>query len=69
MPIDISKAQQAIIANDYGMVKKQFTIKTRGCLVLYALRLLQLDASKIETKPEAQQIVIANLDELKPWLF
>lgn len=65
----LSKAQQQIIAADFGMVRNQLVIETRASLVPYALKLLQIDPNKVEAKPEAQQIVIDNLDELRPWLY
>lgn len=65
----LSKAQQQIIAADYGMVRNQLVIETRASLVTYALKLLQIDPNKVEAKPEGQQIVIDNLAELRQWLF
>jgi hypothetical protein len=37
--------------------------------VQYVLQMLGLDANKIEPRAEAQQIVVANLDEVRGWLF
>lgn len=65
----LNKAQQQIIATDYGMVRNQLVIDVRASLVPYALKLLQIDPTKVEAKPEAQQIVIDNLDELRKWLY
>ena len=65
----LTPAQQAIIATDYGMTRKRLKITTRAALVPYALRQLQIDAHVQQSKPEAQQIVVANLEELRQWLF
>lgn len=65
----LSSAQQAIIANDYGMTRKQLIITTRAALVSYALNQLQINPNLVHQKPEAQQIVVANLEALRQWLF
>ena len=61
--------QRAIIEADYGMQNGQLVIETRGALVQYVLQRYQIDPTKVHAKAEAQQIVVANLDELKPWLY
>ncbi|WJN61599.1 WYL domain-containing protein [Pseudomonas sp. SO81] len=61
--------QRAIIEADYGMQNGQLLIETRGALVQYVLQRYQIDPTKVHAKAEAQQIVVANLDELKPWLY
>ncbi|MBC9251125.1 transcriptional regulator [Pseudomonas alcaligenes] len=61
--------QRTIIEADYGMQGGQLLIETRGALVQYVLQRYQIDPTKLHAKPEAQQIVVANLDELKPWLY
>lgn len=65
----LNKHQQAIIAADYGMSRGQLTVEVRASLVPYALKILQIDPNKVEAKPEAQQLVVDNLDEIRPWLF
>jgi hypothetical protein len=44
-------------------------IETRGSLVQYVLQRYQIDPTKLHAKVTAQQIVVANLDELQPWLY
>lgn len=65
----LSPAQQEIIATDYGMTRKQLIITTRAALVSYALNQLQINPNMVHQKPEAQQIVVANLETLRQWLF
>jgi predicted DNA-binding transcriptional regulator YafY len=65
----LEKAQQKVIAEDWGMTRNKLDITVRGTLVQYALQSLHIDANMVQAKAEAQQIVISNLDEIKPWLF
>ncbi len=62
-------AQRKIIAKDYGMTRNQWVIETRAALVNYVLQYFKLDPQKIEAKPEAQQLMIANLQEVEKWYF
>ena len=61
--------QRAIIEADYGMRDGQLAIETRGALVQYVLQRYQIDPTKVHAKATAQQIVVANLEELQPWLY
>ena len=61
--------QQTIIATDYGMQDGRLLINTRGALVQYVLQRYQIDPTKVHAKATAQQIVVANLDELQRWLY
>ncbi|MEX5449883.1 WYL domain-containing protein [Stutzerimonas stutzeri] len=61
--------QQAIIETDYGMQDGQLIIETRGALVQYVLQRYQIDPTKVHAKASAQQIVVANLDDLQRWLY
>ena len=61
--------QQAIIETDYGMQHGRLVIDTRGALVQYVLQRYQIDPTKVHAKATAQQIVVANLDALRPWLY
>ena len=61
--------QKAIIETDYGMSQGQLVVETRGALVQYVLQRYQIDPTKVHAKATAQQIVVANLGELQPWLY
>ncbi|MGN9460789.1 WYL domain-containing protein [Pseudomonas sp. WS 5021] len=61
--------QKAIIEADFGMVDGVLLIQTRRALVKYVLQRFQIDPKKLDPKASAQQIVVRNLDELKPWLY
>lgn len=65
----LDKAQQKVVAEDWGMTRNKLDITVRGSLVQYALQALHIDVNMVQAKAEAQQIVISNLDEVKPWLF
>lgn len=65
----LTSAQKAIIEADFGMLNGQLLIPTRRALVKYVLQRYQIDPTKMEPRPEAQQIVVKNLTELEPWLY
>ncbi|CAM3262319.1 Predicted DNA-binding transcriptional regulator YafY, contains an HTH and WYL domains [Pseudomonas gessardii] len=65
----LAAAQRAIIEADLGMVDGQLVIPSRQALVKYVLQRYQIDPKNLDPKPEAQQIVVKNLQELKPWLY
>lgn len=61
--------QQKIVEHDYAMQNGKHVISTRSALIPYAVQLLNIDLGKLESKPEAQQIVIDNLDDVKRHAF
>jgi len=65
----LSAEQRAIIETDYGMRDGHLAVASRGALVQYVLQRFQIDTTKIEPKAAAQQIVVANLEELAHWLY
>ncbi|MEP5566306.1 MAG: WYL domain-containing protein [Halioglobus sp.] len=65
----LTPEQQEVVEIDYGMHTGALSITTRGKLVSYALKLLHINPREQLTDPMAQQIVVANRDELEPWLF
>jgi len=65
----LTPEQQDIVAVDYQMSNQQLAITVRGKLVPYLLHLLHLDSPPATDDPLAQQIVLANRDELAHWLI
>ncbi|MCP1509060.1 putative DNA-binding transcriptional regulator YafY [Pseudomonas marginalis] len=65
----LSAAQKAIIETDFGMVDGQLVVPSRRALVKYVLQRYQIDARNLDPNPEAQQIVVTNLKDLRPWLY
>lgn len=67
--IRLTPEQKSVVEQDYGMQNGQMLVKTRGALVQYVLQQLQIDTQMMQIKPEAQQICVANLNELRGFLF
>jgi len=65
----LSAAQKTIIETDFGMIDGQLVVPSRRALVKYVLQRYQIDARNLDPNPEAQQIVVANLKDLRPWLY
>ncbi|MGJ7515470.1 WYL domain-containing protein [Pseudomonas baetica] len=65
----LTPEQKAIIEADFGMLDGSLIIPTRRALVKYVLQRFQIDPKKLDPKAAAQQIVVKNLEELKPWLY
>ena len=65
----LSTAQKAIIESDFGMADGQLVVPCRRALVKYVLQRYQIDHRNLDPNPEAQQIIVANLKELRQWLY
>ena len=66
---DLPPAQQAIIAEDYGMTEGQSVQTIRAALVPYYLRLMQIEPGREHPDPKVQQIVLLNQDEISHLLW
>ncbi|MBM5571110.1 MULTISPECIES: WYL domain-containing protein [Deefgea] len=60
-------AHQRVIELDYGMENGELHFECRRALLLYVVRNLGLD-EKEETKPQIQQIILLNREEIAPLL-
>ncbi|WP_229797072.1 hypothetical protein [Alishewanella tabrizica] len=58
-----------IITEDDNMQHGKRVFAVRSSLLPYAVQALNLDLAKIEARPEAQQIMLANLEEVKRHAF
>jgi predicted DNA-binding transcriptional regulator YafY len=65
----LSISQKEIVIQDYRMVNERWLITVRAALAIYVLQLLKIDKPLLNEDPAAQQIVLVNRKELKPWLF
>lgn len=65
----LSAAKREVLERDYQMINGQLQITTKGCLVQYLLRELQVSTKVLDGTPEAQQLVCVNLADIKTWLF
>lgn len=61
---DLSETQAKVIALDYGMRGGKAKIKVRRALLYYALKRLGLDTAPEARRPQDQQIVLINRDEI-----
>lgn len=62
-------AQQEVLAHDYQMQNGKLHIHSRACLAQYVLQEMQVNIREIDISPEAQQLVLVNQSDIKPWLF
>jgi hypothetical protein len=61
---DLSDAQKYVIGLDYGMEDGVTEIKVRRAMLYYALKRLGLDTDPAARKPQDQQIVLLNREEV-----
>lgn len=61
---ELSETQQKVIALDYGMRSGRAKIPVRKALLYYALKRLGLDTNPTARRPQDQQIVLLNANEL-----
>jgi predicted DNA-binding transcriptional regulator YafY len=64
-----SPAQKQVIEAEYNMQNGQLTITTRAALAHYLLQEMQVNLKFHDEYPEAQQLVLANKQQIKQWLF
>lgn len=64
-----SAQQKAVIAQDYNMQNGMLIVKTRAALAQYLLQEMQVNFKFLDVNPEAQQLVLANKNAIKQWLF
>lgn len=65
----LAENKKAVIERDFQMHNGRLEVVTRGCLVNYLLKDLQISTKSLELLPEAQQLICTNIKELNPWLF
>ncbi|WP_107852475.1 WYL domain-containing protein [Oceanimonas marisflavi] len=64
----LPEQQQALI-HDYAMQHGQLKINTRAALAGYLVREMQINTKMLDINPAAQQLILANYEEVKEWLF
>jgi hypothetical protein len=64
---DLTEGQRRAIELDYGMKSGCVVLKTREALLFYVLHLLGFDETGAR-RPQGQQIVLVNHEELQPFL-
>lgn len=65
----LSESQQVALIQDYSMKNGELTLTTRAALAHYLLQEMQINIKMLDGNPAAQQLILVNHDEVKPWLF
>lgn len=64
-----SKEKRDVITHDYNMEDGQLHITTRAALAHYLIQEMQVNTKFLAEKPEEQQLVLVNKEDIKEWLF
>lgn len=65
----LNEAKKAVLMNDYQMKGGQLVVKTRAALAQYLIQEMQVSVKVLDGTPEAQQLVLVNMQEVRGWLF
>jgi len=65
----LSSAQKRIVEADYNMQNGQLIIRTTAALAQYVVQEMQVNTKYFDITPEAQQLELVNLVDVKQWLF
>ncbi|WP_245849795.1 WYL domain-containing protein [Oceanimonas doudoroffii] len=65
----LSPEQQQALIRDYAMENGQLRLHIRVALAGYLLKEMQINTKMLDGNPAAQQLILANQDEVKEWLF
>ncbi|MCH8501522.1 MAG: WYL domain-containing protein [Aliidiomarina sp.] len=65
----LSPEQRAVIAHDYAMEDGELCVNTRAALAHYLLQQMQVNVTTLHANPEAQQLELVNINDVKEWLF
>ncbi len=63
-----NEKQKAVIEKDYGMLNGTLRIPTNASLIRYILDAYNIDIHMQKIRPQGQQIVVGNMDDLMPFL-
>ena len=64
-----SKAQSAVIEQDYQMKNGELLIKTKPALAQYLIQEMRVRTEFLAKTPQQQQLVLVNESDVKEWLF
>ncbi|MFT6779734.1 MAG: putative DNA-binding transcriptional regulator YafY [Paraglaciecola sp.] len=65
----LSPEQKNVIEQDYQMQDGKLVTSTRAALAQYLLQDMQVNIKFHDAIPEAQQLILVNLNDIKQWLF
>ncbi|ODS04464.1 hypothetical protein VSF3289_03603 [Vibrio scophthalmi] len=64
-----NEKQKSVIEKDYGMSDGVLSIATNASLIRYVLDSYNIDIHLQKSNPQCQQIMLGNMDELRPYLL
>ena len=64
-----SKAQSAVIEQDYQMKNGELLIKIKPALAQYLIQEMRVRTEFLAKTPQQQQLVLVNESDVKEWLF
>ncbi|MEZ8485914.1 helix-turn-helix transcriptional regulator [Vibrio splendidus] len=64
----LTSAQAAVVANDSGMENHSLQINTNAALARYVIDAYNIDINVLDSNPKGQQIILENIEELRPYL-
>jgi hypothetical protein len=65
----LSPLQQETLSADYGMENGELHLYPRATLARYLLNEMQVSFKVLDGNPAAQQLVLANYNDVKQWLY
>lgn len=65
----LNDSKQRVLMHDYAMQNGRLYLKTRAALAQYLLQELHINHKMLDGNPDAQQLILVNLDEVRQWLF
>lgn len=65
----LNEKQKSVVEKDYGMSNGILNIATNASLIRYVLDTYNIDIHIQKANPQEQQIVVGNMDELKPYII
>lgn len=65
----LTELKKRIVEQDYNMQSGQLIIQTTAALAQYVVQEMQVSTKYFDIIPEAQQLELANLVDVKQWLF
>jgi hypothetical protein len=65
----LAETKKRIVEQDYNMQNGQLIIPTTAALAQYVVQEMQVSTKYFDITPESQQLELANLVDVKPWLF
>lgn len=65
----LSPVKRSVIEQDYSMVGGCLVLSTRAALANYLLQEMQVGFKVLDGTPEAQQLILMNVDDVRQWLF